>query len=149
MASSEVSAVTAGAQPLSVYSARSRAADSQPQPTATQTTSDSAPAVAQEPSQGGTTSGAPGVRTGKENHVSADEAERIAEGLKKALESVRETRVTFLSDRTNSNHISLSFQVVDAHSGEVLSEFPRKVTEAIKSHAGNLDSHGLLVEDDA
>lgn len=81
--------------------------------------------------------------------ISVESAERLAENLKRALTHITSTKVSFDVSIQQEGKSSLSFQVIDTKSGEVLREFPPEIAESLSHRAELADGKGLLVEDAA
>jgi len=81
--------------------------------------------------------------------VSPETATRLAENLRRALSHITSTKVSFDVSIQSEGKSSLSFQVIDTKSGEVLREFPPAIAESLSHRAELADAKGLLVEDAA
>ncbi|MFN8388674.1 MAG: flagellar protein FlaG [Bdellovibrionota bacterium] len=82
------------------------------------------------------------------NEKSFDSAKAVAENLRKVFDQIRSTQVSFDVSIQESGASTLSFQVIDTKSGEVVREFPPEIAKSLN----NLDearTRGLLVEESA
>lgn len=74
--------------------------------------------------------------------LTKEEADKFAENLKNALNTLASTRVSFdvsVQDKENG----VSFKVIDTDSGEVIRQFPQ---ESILSNDTNSKSSGLIIK---
>ena len=83
-----------------------------------------------------------------EEHATAIEAEQAVQNLKQALENIKATKIAFNVDRIRDDKIAMSFQVVDAESGEVVREFPPEIEKSLSHRTEEASLKGLLVDDD-
>ena len=80
---------------------------------------------------------------------SLEVAKRLAENLRQALSDIKSTKVSFDVTIAQRGESTLSFQVVDTESGEVIREFPPEVAESLNTRAELTSGKGLLVEEAA
>ncbi len=78
---------------------------------------------------------------------SLEDATRLAENIQKALNDINGTKVSFDVSIQAEGRSSLSFQVIDSDSGEVIREFPPEIFEYLSHRADLAEGKGLLVED--
>lgn len=80
---------------------------------------------------------------------SLDTASRLVENLKKAIDHIKSTQVTFDVGGKDNPATDLRFRVIDKDSGEVVREFPPVVAESLSHRTELAQGKGLLVEDAA
>lgn len=74
-------------------------------------------------------------------------AAKLAENLRKVLANVKSTKVSFDVSIQAEGRSSLSFQVIDTSSGEVVREFPPEIAESLSHRTELALGKGLLLED--
>jgi uncharacterized FlaG/YvyC family protein len=78
------------------------------------------------------------------------DVQQVAENLKKVFNEIRSTKVAFDVSIQQSGISSLSFQVIDTESGEVVREFPPEIAKSLNHEALTAErAKGLLVEESA
>jgi uncharacterized FlaG/YvyC family protein len=74
-------------------------------------------------------------------------AEKLVENLRNVLASIKSTKVSFDVSIQAEGRSSLSFQVIDTNSGEVVREFPPEIAESLSHRTELAAGKGLLFED--
>ncbi len=76
-------------------------------------------------------------------------AQKLAENIRAALQDIKSTKVSFDVSIAQRGDSTLSFQVIDTESGEVVREFPPEVAESLNHRSELSSGKGLLVEEAA